>query len=315
MEEAIFIRSALANFGSNWDNNSLIKLSSLHVPDSILGQKRFILRSDINEQWARWFVESLADPRYYIGLDFSYPRLFSDVLQNVSRRFGNSTKSEKQELASVAARILQNWINNFQSERKRQHVTDNEKRLLIDLAGDYPRCWICGNKFAEESIDNFLKREQNKIPLPVFIDILKPRGLKQRDLSIEIDHVVPYSHGGTNEDNLKLACGWCNRYKSNFTSIYDIDGRPLSVKQNNTGIKSLPQPFWTVRLLAIGRRCEHPDGCEVSADHDAVTVTPIMKDGAMNPSNLRITCYVHDPIREMRLQSKNIVLQVWGYKE
>ena len=312
MNETRFIQEALGDPGFSWNYTSLAALAGLQAPDNVLGRRQSLLRADINEQWARWFVESLADPRRYAATNSSYPHLFNEVFQVVDQRFTTFTRQEKQKLASTAARILQQGVTAFQSERRRQQISGAEKSLLIDLAGNPPRCWICGGQFTEEAIDNFIRRERREIPLPMLIDILKPRGLKQRDLSIEIDHVVPHAQGGTNEDNLKLACGWCNRHKSNFTSIYDVDGRPSLTGSNSLGIKSIPQPFWTVRLLAVGRCCEHQDGCGVSADYDAVTIAPIVNGGAMNPSNLRVTCYAHDPLREVRFQPKSIVMQIWG---
>ena len=315
MNETKFIKDALGNSSSIWDKSLLSALAGLHVPDSLLGRRHSLFRADINEQWARWFVEGIADPHCYTGANFSYARLFKDVLTEVEKRFKIATFSESKELAAITARILRDKIILFQADRKRKTISSTEKTLLIELSGSPPRCWICGMAFSKEAIDNFIFRERHKVPLPEFIDILKPRGLKERDLSVEIDHVVPYSHGGKNEGNLQLACGWCNRYKSNFASIYDVDGRPRLAGPNNFGIRSLPQPFWTVRLLAVERKCEYSKGCSISANSDAVTVAPFVSTGAMNPSNLHVTCYPHDPLRDIRLQPKEVILKLWGVKE
>lgn len=315
MNEIKFIQEALGNPAFLWNYPTLANLAGMQVPDNVLGRRQSLLRADINEQWAKWFVESLADPRRFAAQSLSYPYLFSEVFQVVDQRFGTFTRYEKQKLASTVARLLQQRIAVFQAERQRRQISRSQKSLLLDLAGTYPRCWICGCQFTEEAINNFIYKERREIPLPILIDILKPRGLKQRDLSIEIDHVVPHAHGGTNEDNLRLACGWCNRHKGDCISIYDVDGRPFPTGSNKLGIKSLPQPFWIVRLLAVGQQCEHPDGCDVSAYNGAVTIAPIVNGGAINPSNLRVTCYTHDSLREIRLQSKSVVKQLWGIKD
>lgn len=314
-DEVSFITKALNNPASTWNNATLSGLAALQVPENVLGRRRTLLRADINEQWAMWFIESLADPRRYADKGISYPFLFRDVLTVVDQRFHTFTKPEKKQIASTVARILHQRISAFQDKRQRQSVSRSEKILLIELAGSSPRCWLCGWQFTEEAIDNFIQQGRREITLPKFIDVLIPRGLKQRDLSIEIDHVVAHAHGGDNEGNLRLACGWCNRYKSALTSIYDVEGRPRQVKPNNLGINSLPQPFWLVRLLATERRCEHSEGCDRSADNSEMTIAPIYKGGALNPSNLMVTCYTHDNLGAIRFQPSRVVRQLWGLSD
>ncbi|WP_028324753.1 HNH endonuclease [Desulfatirhabdium butyrativorans] len=314
-DEVSFITQALHNLAGTWNNATLSGLAALQVPENVLGRRRSLLRADINEQWAIWFIESLADPRRYAGNDVSYAFLFRDVLTVVDQRFHTFTKPEKKRIASTVARILQQRVLAFQAKRQRQPVSRSEKISLIELAGSSPRCWLCGWQFTKEAIDNFIQQGRREIPLPKFIDFLKPRGLKQRDLSIEIDHVVAHVHGGENEGNLRLACGWCNRYKSALTSIYDVEGRPRQVKPNNLGINSLPQPFWIVRLLATERVCEHPEGCDCSADDSEMTIAPICNGGALNPSNLRVTCYSHDNLGSIRFQPSRVVRQLWGLSD
>ena len=315
MGEADFIQHALGNVGAVWQKPTLDSLASLLAPDGVLGRRRALLRSDIHEQWARWFVEGIVDPQRYAGRNVSYPYLFNDVLQVVDQRFRDFTRPERRELASNSARILQQLVRSLDSSRRRVAVSKADRSLLIDLAGDPPRCWVCGSRFSENAIDNFIFGENNEMSLPTFVDVLKPRGLKVRDFRVEIDHVVPYSRGGENDDNLQLACGWCNKSKSALISLYDVEGRPRVAAENALGLGSLPHPFWTVRLLAVERRCEHPDGCDRSADNSEVTVAPISKGGAMNPANLRVTCYEHDPMLNDRLQPSRIVRAIWGFQQ
>lgn len=134
----------------------------------------------------------------------------------------------------------------------------------------------------------------------------------ERDFAIEVDHVVPFSRGGEDKDNLELACGWCNRSKSANMSIYEVEGQPRSAGPNVLGFGSLPQPFWIVRLLALIRTCEHPDGCDRSVENAEMTVVPIRAGGALNPTNLRVTCYDHDPLGSNRLLPPSAVRKIWG---
>ncbi len=310
-DEARFLDFALGARASTWNAGSLGQLASLQVPERLLGQQRSLLRADINEQWARWFVGSLADPGRYARQRASYPQIFEDVFRTVQMRFRYLNKPERKELASAVARILLGFVLRLQASRNRQSLSSSDRARLLDFAGRSPRCWICGARFVDTAVENFRYQEGNAIPRPSFVDILKPRGLLPRDLSIEVDHIVPHSEGGGEEDNLALACGWCNRHKRAYTSIYDVEGRPRAAGSNAFGASSLPQPFWTVRLLAAVRTCEHPDGCTRSADNADVTVAPVHETGTMNPVNLRVTCYEHDPYRELRLQPHGVARRVW----
>ncbi|MBF5067143.1 HNH endonuclease, partial [Salmonella enterica subsp. enterica serovar Istanbul] len=87
--------------------------------------------------------------------------------------------------------------------------------------------------------------------------------LIERDLKIEVEHKLPFSKGGGDIDdlnNIALSCGWCNRYKSNLISIYDV-GRNLKNYKNSNFIGfSIPEPYWVIRKMALANRCSHP-GC------------------------------------------------------
>lgn len=307
-----FIEFALHDSAGVWSPDNVARLADLDVPQKVLGRRRSLLKGDINEQWARWFAESLADPRRIAQSKITYPFLFGEVFKAVEEKFhSEKTRPEKQEIASMTARIILHLSDAFEKNRKRRSITLDERRLLLDIAGEKPRCWICGVAFRAEAIDNFLDGSSTPIELPPFVDVFKPRGLAQRDLAIEIDHVLPFSKGGQEEANLTLACGWCNRYKSAYTSIYDVEGQPRTAGKNSLGITSLPQPFWVVRLLAVVRNCEHPNGCSCSVQDTEMTVIPINERGALNPTNLRVVCYEHDPLGSRRLQPPGIVKTLW----
>jgi len=312
MNEPFFIDSTLQDYLSIWDVEKISRIANLSVPESVLGRQKTLLRADVNIQWARWFVESLADPLGYLKYDFSYPTLFSDVLTAVNEKFNQYTKNEKVKIASSVARILQSQINRMKSSLKRQQISRKDKDLLLELAGNPPRCWICGAIFSNEAVDNYLYRKSTSIRMPKFIDIFFPRGLNQRDLTIEIDHIVAHSLGGSSEDNLALACGWCNRNKNNYLSIYDTNGQPKKAVANSIGVRTLPHPFWSIRLLSTVRICEFLDGCASATSNSNLTITSINQNGSMNPTNIRVTCYEHDNLQVIRLQPPNIVRHVWG---
>jgi hypothetical protein len=123
---------------------------------------------------------------------------------------------------------------------------------------------------------------------------------------------VPFSRGGEDENNLELACGWCNNAKSGHMSVYDVEGQPLRAGQNRLGLFSLPQPFWVTRLLALEGTCSHGGGCETSNQDAELTVVPMRMDGALNITNLRVTCLAHDPLGSRRLQTPTAVRTLWG---
>lgn len=312
MEEKGFVEKALGDSKDVWNVTALQALASLKVPDTVLGRRRALLRADAGRQWAQWFVESLVDPRRYTGQALSYPRIFSDVLAAVDRRFPDRTRIERVELASTVSKTLKALVEQIAASGRRVAVDRTQKSFLIDVAGDPARCWICGTPFDTVAIDNFIFGDTQAIAPATFIDVLKPRGLSSRDGLIQIDHVFPVALGGDNVENLALACGWCNRAKSAATSIYDVEGRPRPSGRNAIGLSSLPQPFWVVRQLGTVRTCEYSEGCDHHAGNSPLTVAPATVGGAVNPQNLITTCLEHDPLRSLRFQPADVVRVLWG---
>jgi hypothetical protein len=139
---------------------------------------------------------------------------------------------------------------------------------------------------------------------------MKPR-LRQRDYGIEVDHMVPFSQGGGGDDNLALACGWCNKTKGARLSLYDVQARPLEFRHPNLGITSVPRPFWVVRIMALRRRCEY-GACERNVSNSEVTALPRNPCGAMNPMNLMVTCVEHDRLGADRLVHRKLLENAAG---
>ncbi len=311
-DEARFVEAALGPSSSVWAGNALDQLASLQVPENILGHHRFVLRGDINEQWANWFVESIGDPKRYALERTLWPGVFSDVFKSIQSRFPNTAKDEQKKLASVVADVLLARAEGFRESRRREALSLAQRGQLLELAGTTPRCWLCGAEFSEVAVENFRFRRRSKLAVPLYVDVLKPRGLLPRDLRIEADHVIPFSKGGGDGDNLRLACGWCNNHKSSYTSIYDVEGQPKALRAKLNRVTALPQPLWIVRLLATVRRCEYPEGCDQSVDNARMTIAPMSQGGVMNPTNLRVTCYEHDPFADSRLRPHSEVVEIWG---
>ena len=77
----------------------------------------------------------------------------------------------------------------------------------------------------------------------------------ERDLTIEIEHLVPVASGSSGQNNLRPACGWCNRCKGAGTSLYEasfIDSK-RSFRIGTRNFRELPEPFRIIRLLAVTR--------------------------------------------------------------
>lgn len=307
-----FLKSVYNNSYCSWSSDFLVEISEKNVPDIVLGNNLSILKSDIHSKWARWFIESMCDPQMFKKDTPTYSQVFSVVYRNICSIFPERDHSYKISLSESISDVVLNYLYLDQSKIIRRKLTLKEKLSLIDISGSTPRCWICGYKFRDEAIENFISRTKYKIPRPLFIDILKPLGLSDRDLQIEVDHVKPFSHGWGDDDNLRISCGWCNKYKSNCESIYDTYGLAKSISIcNNLPFCTLPNPFWTIRLLGVNKKCSFKLGCNATNLSSELTVAPIIEYGSLNPANLRAVCYEHDPLMECRLLKKDKVKLIW----
>lgn len=156
-----------------------------------------------------------------------------------------------------------------------------------------------------------MTRLRSPIELPLYVDIYSPKGLASHELAIQADHVVPFSRGGQEENNLKLAHAWCNSKKAHYTSAFEIQSSPVIAGPNRFGLASLPKPFWTVRTLATRRRCEHSDGCDKTLATTELRIALRNSSGAPVPSNLTVLCGEHDTLRETRFQTARVVKDLW----
>ncbi|MEP0758557.1 HNH endonuclease signature motif containing protein [Coleofasciculus sp. FACHB-T130] len=293
-----------------WDIRILSNIANQRVPDFILSGRGSLLRADIHILWTQWFIESICDPEKFADSTQSYGHILVAVQKTVPIIFSGVSEEERKTLTKYISRLIDKEVQR-RSPRKRSFISLEDKKLLWDIYGPEPRCWICGYEFTKWAENKFLGYgSDTEPPQHHFIDYMTLHGLSQRDISVEVDHAIPFSKGGKEEDNLRLACGWCNSHKSDRISIYDVAIKPRIVEHPKLGKQSVPHPFWIVRLLSVRRRCEFEDGCDKTVDNAQLTVVHKHPEGAMNPTNLRVICSEHDPIGSTRLVSRKVAEQM-----
>ena len=312
-----FIKPDIANSNRHWSLEDLHMLASQRLPDLITDRNDLILRADVNSLWLRWFIEGFCSPlRYVDDKTKGEAHVLVDVTKRVDELFSPEPAPRRQTFAKqIAERVMEEVTR--QRGLKRDFATTKIKKDLIAVSAT-PRCWMCGFAFPEEAIGAFLKKPgTGLLQLPKIVDILRPRGLNKRDISIEVEHITPVASGGSGVDNLALACGWCNRYKGAKSLIYDASFRAPRSPYILGGHKlnELPHPFWTIRILAVRRTCEHIGGCDARADTHEMFIAPVNCLGSPNPSNLQVFCGEHDPHRLDRFVSSAEARKVWDERQ
>lgn len=308
-----FIASAPHDPACVWRREDLKALAGLSIPDAIFERNHAVLKADAHVLWLRWFLEGMCNPLRYVDDDTkTIVDVHLDTLDRVNGMYPGTPQPERHQLAQQISRHVMAEV-----ERRRRlartHATAAQRRELVDNAGGAPRCWMCGYLFSRAAVDRFLRKSKFEPELPEFVDILRPRGLIKRDIRIEVEHIVPVAGGGGGLDNLALACGWCNANKGARTSIYDARARsPRSAfVLGGHQLHELPQPFWSVRLMAFRRTCEHLGGCTASVDDAELFLAPSDPRGSLNPSNLRVVCASHDPYAARRFLGREAARKIW----
>jgi hypothetical protein len=299
---AITAAAFLDNFGgslaSSWDPTRVTQLSMTETPHDLAGSRWSLLMGDSRFLWAEWWIPTFGDPARLHDAD--YPELYEQIRNAAVERFPGEPPADVNAAASQIALLLQDLIRRRAQERR--PLTDLDRRQLVVDAGSPPRCWICGWRFPQLEVDRFLRLTEatnEETPLPLFVDLVMPRGRNSSNLRVNADHVVPVASGGRHEGNLRLACGWCNRSQSASVSIYEA--MTMSTYDHSLlGTVSLPHPLWVVRTLAITGRCESPIGCTRTTRTHELTVAPRWQGGSMTPSNILVTCREHDPWSSVR---------------
>ena len=285
-----------------------LQLRGRSVPDRLLGSRGTLLKADISVLWARWFVDALCDPSRHQKTYRGYAYVVSEIFENAEKLFSDLPPDERSAIATLIARLADAEIRR-RIDRQRQSLSLEERSVLWEMSGPDQRCWICGYRFEQKAANRFLHQDVEKPSLPLFVDYIMPRGLTDRDLQVEVDHVVPVAHGGQAVDMLSLACGWCNSHKGARTSVYDVGSSARIVEHPKLGRTTVPRAYWVVRLLCLRRRCEWPQGCTRTVRDSELKVCPRHLRGSLNPTNLRVTCDEHDSLADFRLVSRNLALQ------
>ncbi|MBM4694360.1 HNH endonuclease [Prescottella equi] len=279
-----------------WSESELVTIAALdhHVTASIGDQ--LVIRSDHALNDAFWSLLALCDPLQFPGCDPEFALIYSEVHRSIGDRFG-ILPDEIPEYARPIADFLANYRVATLSANSRKS-TRSVRADLIDIG---PWCWYCGSRFNAQVIDAFISGSTQKPDPPLFVDNVSRRGVADRDSAIEIDHIQPLSLGGSDSIlNLRLSCGWCNRYKSAITTLYDVPSRPAPGISPTRGRFTAPHPYWIIRYMGTRRRCEHKKGCSSSLDSEQLFAAPKHLSGALVPGNIGVFCSIHDPISEHR---------------
>jgi hypothetical protein len=298
---APFLSKAYVRATAQWDVDLVKESAALAAPSSLLhGPRSWLVRGDLHLLWARWFAEGVADPERFVDEDNPFPLVLEQVLQHMPNVLPEHTHPERGELADAIAQLIVAESSRRRGSPGRRAWTRLEKEELWDASGSAPRCWICGYRFTDPARDRFLGKGGEADASPTWVDFLRPQGVHANELRIEIDHVGSLGAGG-DEEALRLACGWCNRHKSDRGLTYDTRGVMKWFDHPDLGRVGVPHPFWVVRALAMHGQCDELSGCGNSIRDSEMTVAPRRMQGAPNPVNLQVVCVDHDPLVGKRL--------------
>lgn len=310
-----FIESTPVDLASAWDFGKVTDMASRRLPENFLGDQEALLMGDQYRLWLRWFLEGLVSPhRAAMDAKIGKLEILASVMTRINLLHTTTDLDRRKKLAEVVTEHIFAMVNHLRNAAQRDYASAATRHAL--LAANTPaRCYICGYVFTQEALDIFLKvKGRAQIILPALVDIFRPRGLVERDEKIEIEHIVPVAAGGSGQANLRLACGWCNKHKSDRVSIYEssfMSPRTRSYRIGNFHLNELPNPFWVIRILALRGKCQHVNGCQHTAADSELFVSLADWSGSPNPTNLIVYCETHDPIRVDRRQARADVEKLW----
>lgn len=261
-----------------------------------------IIEADFNYLISAWYLDQIDAGRRISPIDFQRNQVNAiEIRENVRSYFLElGLDLESDELIRFTKAILAR----IRSRVVRTQRSQQDKLALLERNLD-PRCHLCGSLFDSREIDDFISGIRHTTPLPSFLDLFRPKGRKERDSQIEIDHVVPVSRGGSDEvDNLRLACGWCNVSKSASEMVLSIGERRESVFFEGESFL-IPRRSWVVNIVSRIGRCQE-SGCKSSLENAELFVAPKQAVGDANPLNLRVVCCDHDDWSIRRLVDRNL---------
>jgi len=291
---------------NNWDLSVQKKLSTLKNPDYLIGPRVDLLQGDISREWCKWIIDQFVDISFF-DKSTNYYQIYADVHKSVDFLIGNQKDyDDKKEIARLISNMVEERINLINlEERRRKSISIPIKEDLLGIYGPKPRCWLTGLEFSDEALYNFTAKKVDKVPLtlPLYLDKFRPIGLNDRDLTIEVDHLHPFSYDGEDDlSNYRLVCGWANRVKSNHVTGYSTGTRV------NGASKLYPNSFfyWVIRTLGLKRKCEVP-GCSNHIANSELTICSHIGDSkAITPVSMKVICKQHDT-RANRYVKRNSV--------
>ncbi|MEV6674453.1 HNH endonuclease signature motif containing protein [Streptomyces sp. NPDC051162] len=299
---ASWINVAQKAFNYPWETSPIHALARESVPQHAHGPLGWLLKSDINSTWALWYINGIVDTAAYeIDTRLSYAHFYREVRDALQEDHRGTPWDEISHLAKVVAQTAWPEIE-FRRSIHRRKLTKKE-RSEIWSSQPNPRCYLCGYLFTAAARDRFLwVPDAPQVTPPIAVDFVRPRGLRSGDLLPQVDHIRPVAIGGeTSMDNLRLACGWCNRKKSSHIDLYGTPSAYAGTFDHpNMGRISVPRPLWVVRLVKMRGRCEDYSGCKANIDNAELFVAPRRLSGAINPTNCAVYCDSHDPWRNQR---------------
>ncbi|MBN3492223.1 HNH endonuclease [Vibrio neptunius] len=287
-----YLNQTIPAIPQSWKPNTLACLANIVSPGSLFNRRESMLKADIHFLWLSWFLESIYDFNL-APENVSYADVLSSVRRGLIKSgFDDNDESFKDVWVNIA-RLIFTYVTHTQG-RSRKQVSKSLKQDLIANCNGKPHCWICGARFSQESISNFLGAKV-KFTLSPTVDYMFPRGLKERDFKIEVEHKLPFSLGGgdiDDIDNIGLSCGYCNRHKWKFLSVYDANRNLRTFSHLRLGMVSVPQPYWVIRILALADKCSEA-GCTARKTSQQLYVDLVNDLGSATPSNLKVVCRKH----------------------
>jgi 5-methylcytosine-specific restriction endonuclease McrA len=308
-----YVRGAPTDPLSRWQSGALLASANIPPPEDLLRRHDKVMRADTYALWFRWFIEGFCNPLRYVQDETkTIVDVLADTLSRVNAFYASEPERERTSLAEVIATHVMREVTR-QRHIARINASTAQRRDLIESVA-IPRCWMCGYAFSAAAISRFLKAKPAiSLKQPEFVDIFRPRGLYLRDVSIEVEHIVPVASGGGGSGNLALACGWCNKVKGARTGLYDASATAPRVgfAIGAQDWHELPHPFWTVRLVATRRVCESVTACTADVTTAEMFIAPSDHRGSPNPSNLHVYCAAHDPYADVRYFGREAARKIW----
>lgn len=301
---ASYIEKAVEAESSPWSDLAIRDQSATSFPaDLLLGPNSWMLKGDIHLAWTKWYVDGFIGVKYDNLPEVNFGNLYMEVKIALEQIYPSNTIPDRNKLARVIADFAWAEIRRRRNSSQRRPLSEGERYQLWIASGSEPGCYLCGRRFDLYAEKRFFGEQKGpRDTLPRLLDFTRPAGLASSDLDVEIDHVNPLAKGGDSEiENLRLACGWCNRVKSQITNLYEIGIRSRGcIRLRSGGTVALPDPRWVLRLVALTKVCRYVGGCEEGLENSQLFIAPIPGAVELTPVTAAAYCGVHDPWKAER---------------